>query len=66
MPGVSGLDLLKLLRGRAIELPAILVTTEPSGEMRNRAAQAGAGIVEKPLTDDALLEAIQAALAPSA
>jgi FixJ family two-component response regulator len=66
MHDINGLDLLAVLRGRAVELPAILITTDPSRAVRHRAARAGVDLVEKPLLGNALLEAIQAALAPDA
>lgn len=66
MHDINGLDLLALLRIRAVELPAILITTDPSHAIRHRAARAGVNVVEKPLLGNALLEAIQAALASNA
>jgi two-component system, LuxR family, response regulator FixJ len=62
MPDMTGLDLLAVLRSRAIALPAILITTNPAPALSQRAAAAGIGVVEKPLLGNALLEAIQAAL----
>jgi hypothetical protein len=46
-----------------VELPAILVTTNPRTALRNRAAAAGVPIIEKPLLTDALLTTVRKALA---
>jgi two-component system, LuxR family, response regulator FixJ len=61
--GMNGLDLLAALRSRRVDLPAILITTHPSSELRQRAAAQGMQIIEKPLLGDALLEAIRCSLA---
>jgi FixJ family two-component response regulator len=62
LPDMNGLQLLQRLRERNVMLPAILVTTEPSGMLRVRAAKVGAPIVEKPLLTGALSECIRACL----
>lgn len=59
LPGMNGLDLLAVLRERRVALPAILITTHPSAYLRKRAAAVGLPIVEKPLLDDALVEALR-------
>jgi two-component system, LuxR family, response regulator FixJ len=66
LPGMSGLELLTLLRERHVSLPAILITTNPSAILRQRAADAGVPVVEKPLLGDALTRGIHAALADHA
>jgi two-component system response regulator FixJ len=64
MPGVTGLDLLKLLRSRGCRLPAILITTRADGAMRRRALKLGVDhVLEKPLSDSALVECTRQALA---
>lgn len=64
MPGMTGLDLLKLLRSRGCRLPAILITTLADAHMRRRAGQLGVEhILEKPLSDSALIECTRQALA---
>jgi FixJ family two-component response regulator len=65
LPGMNGLDLLARLRERNIKWPAILITTHPSAIIRNRAALAGARLIEKPLLNDALFQGIRAALGES-
>ena len=62
LPGMNGLDLLARLRDRKVSLPAILITTDPSAEVRGRAATARVRLVEKPLLSDALFQGIRAAL----
>lgn len=62
LPDMAGLDLIARLRRRAVDLPAILVTTHPSQALRQRAAEAGVPIVEKPLLTGALFQRINAAL----
>jgi two-component system response regulator FixJ len=62
LPEMNGLDLLVELRRRNIGLPAILITTHPSSEVRRRAALAGATVIEKPLLNDTLFQGIRAAL----
>jgi two-component system response regulator FixJ len=62
LPEMNGLDLLVELRKRNIELPAILITTHPSSEVRRRAALAGVMLIEKPLLNDTLFQGIRAAL----
>jgi len=58
LPGASGLDTLRQLRAREIDLPAILVTSHPKPLFREAAAQAGAPILEKPLESETLIHAI--------
>ena len=62
MPGLNGLQLLDRLRARGHDLPAILITSNPSPVTRQRAAQAGVVIIEKPLLGNTLSDAIREAL----
>jgi len=66
LPGMSGLSLLERLREDGVQLPAILITTNPRAALRDRAATAGIPIVEKPLLTDALLTTVRTALSRSA
>ena len=61
MPGMNGLELVAQLRGRDVLIPAILVTPDPSENLRSRAAAAGISIVEKPLLGNGLLDRIREA-----
>ena len=62
LPEMNGLDLLAELRRRDVTLPAILITTHPSDAVRVYATMAGIPLVEKPLIDGSLLQAIHAVL----
>lgn len=64
LPDMSGLELLSALRSRGVTLPAFLITGHPSVAVRQRAADAGVTIVDKPLLGNGLLETIYGALAP--
>jgi FixJ family two-component response regulator len=64
LPQMNGLDLLSELRRRDIAWPAILVTSQPSASVRERAAAAGAVLIEKPLLSEALLDGIRAVMRP--
>ena len=66
LPGMDGLELVETLRRRAVSLPALLITTQPTRQVRLRAQQAGVGIVEKPLLSSSLGDAVARLLAPSA
>ena len=63
LPGISGIDLIKQLRARRISAPAILITTHPSRDLKQRAEDFGIPIVEKPLLGSILLDGIHQALA---
>lgn len=63
LPGIDGLELLDRLRASGVNLPAILITSNPRIALRLRAQAAGAPIVEKPLLTDALLDSVRRALA---
>ncbi len=63
LPGMDGLSLLERLRELGVQLPAILITTNPRAVLRDRAAAAGVPIIEKPLLTDALLTTVRLALA---
>lgn len=65
LPGIDGLELISQLRQRNIVLPAILITTRPSGDVRVLAARAGIPLIEKPLLTEDLFQCIRAALAES-
>jgi len=62
LPGHNGLQLLARLRSDGVVLPAILITSHPTGALASRAADLGAAIVEKPLLTDQLSKEIRAAV----
>jgi FixJ family two-component response regulator len=61
LPGITGIAALTRLRRRGVELPAIIMTSDPSAAVRTMARQVHAAVVEKPLLGDALLAQIRAA-----
>ena len=62
LPGLDGLELVMRLRDRAVFVPVILTTSQPSELLAGRARSAGIPIVEKPLLDNALTDRIQSLL----
>lgn len=61
MPEMNGLELVDELRKRHVSLPAVLVTAFPSTDVRNRAAEAGIAVLEKPVFGNRLVDSIQQA-----
>lgn len=60
MPSLDGLSLVGRLRQSAIALPAILITTKATAEIRRRAALCGCrAVLEKPLEDNSLADCIR-------
>ena len=62
LPGLGGLDSLEALRRRAVDLPALLITSHPGPGLRRRAGRLSVPIIEKPLIDDLLVRNIRSAL----
>jgi len=62
LPGLGGLDSLEALRRRAVDLPALLITSHPGPGLRRRAGRLRVPIIEKPLIDDLLVRNIRSAL----
>jgi two-component system, LuxR family, response regulator FixJ len=63
MPGMSGIELVRKLRGDGATCPVILITGHGDVAMAVEAMKAGAAdFIEKPFDDAALLGAIQTAL----
>ena len=64
MPGMSGLDLQTELKRRGQAIPIIFITAQKDEDIRKQAIRQGAvGFLEKPFSDSALLDAVNAALA---
>jgi two-component system response regulator FixJ len=64
MPEMSGLELLRELQARSLNLPVIVLTGEADVAMAVEALKNGAAeFIEKPFDDKAILAAIRAALA---
>lgn len=63
MPGISGLAVLETLVAQGVDQPVIMLTGHGTVEMCRRAFKAGAAeFLEKPVDDEALLEAVQNAV----
>jgi len=63
MPGISGLDLLKIVRSQGNDTPFIFITAFPNEGVRARAVKAGADVLlEKPFSSSVLIDCIEAAL----
>lgn len=62
LPEIDGPGLLARLRAAQVDLPAILIATNPSRALRLRAADSGTPLIEKPLLTDALRDSVRAAL----
>jgi two-component system response regulator FixJ len=60
MPGISGLTVLETLIAQGVDQPVIMLTGHGTVQMCRRAFKAGAAeFLEKPVNDEALLEALQ-------
>ena len=59
LPGIDGLSLLRVLRERGETCPAVIITSNPTRSIRQRASEAGAVLIEKPLLNDGLTVAIR-------
>src|SRR3990167_11018765 len=63
MPGISGLTVLEQLLAQGVDKPMILLTGHGTVEMCRRAFKAGAAeVLEKPVDDEELIEALQNAV----
>lgn len=62
LPDMSGLALIVELRGKRRAVPAILTSTHPNEQLKRRADAVGVRVVEKPLLNEDLVEAIRSAL----
>ena len=59
LPGIDGLSLLSLLRERGETCPAVIITSNPTRNIRQRTTDVGAVLIEKPLLSDGLTAAIR-------
>jgi FixJ family two-component response regulator len=66
MPGMSGLELQRQLATAHYAMPIIFITAHGDAEARAQALRAGAvDFLDKPFSDEVLLQAVQAALPAS-
>ena len=62
LPGMSGLELLEMLRERKSSMPFILITAHDTPGLREKAASCGAAAyLSKPFRGTTLLDAVRAA-----
>ena len=60
MPGMNGFAVISELKRRNISVPVIMITAPLNRDMERRAIAAGvAGVLEKPLLEDILLDKIR-------
>lgn len=60
MPGMNGFAVISELKRRNISIPVIMITAPLSRDVERRATAAGvAGVLEKPLLEDVLLNKIR-------
>jgi two-component system, LuxR family, response regulator FixJ len=63
MPGISGLELLDMLRARGSRIPVIVVTGRSDAALKERVVRAGAlMLLDKPVADETLLSSLTNAL----
>lgn len=63
MPGMSGLDLKRLLDDRGSSVPVIMITGRPEPELEARAAASGAiCLLRKPFDSNAMIGCLEKAL----
>ncbi len=63
---MSGLDFLDRMRAAGVNVPAILLATNPSLAVVTRSRAAGIEIIEKPILGDQLLHSVRGLLLTSA
>lgn len=59
LPDEPGLAMLQRLRTAGSTVPAVLITSDPPGQVRRGAAALGVPIVEKPLIGEALFDCVR-------
>ena len=59
MPGMAGLDVVDAIRNRGMTNPAILIISNPSPKVLDRAAMTGVAVVQKPFFGTELVDAIR-------
>jgi FixJ family two-component response regulator len=65
MPGMSGIDLKRLLTTRGSKVPVIMITARAEPELEARAAASGAVcLLRKPFETDALIRCLERAANP--
>jgi FixJ family two-component response regulator len=66
MPGMTGLDLVELLRACGVRVPVLLITGDPSPEIAGRAKHLGVErVVEKPAVGHEVLDFVRRRISPA-
>jgi FixJ family two-component response regulator len=63
MPGMSGIDLKRIMNTEGLTTPVIIITALAEGHWCSRAAEAGAAFLRKPFEADALFGLVTMSLA---
>jgi FixJ family two-component response regulator len=64
LPGLTGLKLLEMLRGRGLVVPTVMLTGDSDPALPRKAREAGAlSVLHKPASNDVLLAEIRQVLA---
>jgi len=67
LPGLTGLKLLEMLRGRGLNMPIVVLTGDCDPTLPRKAMEAGAmAVLHKPASNEALLTEVRQALAAPA
>lgn len=66
MPIMNGIELLREMREKYPDVPALIITGYPDNSIEPRAGELGIGVIRKPHLDDALLHGIRELLAEGA
>jgi two-component system response regulator FixJ len=61
MPNMTGLELAERLRADGAGIPILLITGSPSPTITGKAAEVGIQVLDKPPSEDALIDFINAA-----
>ena len=63
LPGISGIELVSVMKERGFSIPVIMITGHADVRLAVKAMKLGAcDFIEKPFHDDALIEAVKAAI----
>ena len=63
MPGLTGLEVMDRLAARRVTIPTVMITSHASADLRRRAERARIRyVLEKPLADSALADAVRTIL----
>jgi two-component system, LuxR family, response regulator FixJ len=63
LPGISGIELVSIIKERGFSIPVIMITGHADVQLAVMAMKLGAcDFIEKPFKDDALIEAVRAAI----